>query len=80
MNFAASHLNLDYRLKCFPFSGRTAGIRFLVTGGVFKESKSGKYFCSCRQTPFPAAVRGSSTILDLFRLPRQNTRPYRPVA
>ena len=80
MNFAASLLDLDYRLKRFPVSARTAGIHLLLTEGVFGEKKSAKYFRFCWQIVFSAAARGSTAVLELFRLPRQITRPYRPVA
>ena len=80
MNFAATLLELDYRSKPFAVSRCTAGIRLLVTEGVFGERKSTKDFRFSWQIPCPAAVRGSGTVLELVRLPRQITRPYRPVA
>ena len=80
MNFAATLLDLDYRSKPFPVSGWMAGIRRFETEGVFGKRKSTKYFRFSRQIPYPAAVRGSTTVLELFGLPRQITRPYRPVA
>ena len=80
MNFAATLLDLDYRSKPFPVSSCTAEIRMFETEGVFGERKSTKYFRFSWQIPCPAAVRGSGTVLELVRLPRQITRPYRPVA
>ena len=80
MNFAATLLDLDDRSKPFPVSGCTAGIRMFETEGVFGKRKSTKYFRFSWQILFPAVVRGSTIVLDLFRLPRQITRPYRPVA
>jgi hypothetical protein len=80
MNFAATLLDLDYRLKPFSVSGRRAGIRIFETEGAFGKRKSSKYFRFFWQILFPAVVRTSTTVLELFRLPRQITRPYRPVA
>jgi hypothetical protein len=80
MNFNCLLLDLDYRSKRFPVSGRMAGIRLLMTEGMFRERKSASYFRFGRKIPFPMSIKGSSAILELFRLPRQITRPYRPVA
>jgi hypothetical protein len=75
-------ITFGFRLSVKAFSGfRQDGGNSLATDRrSVRRKKSAKYFRFCWQIVFSAAARGSTAVLELLRLPRQITRPYRPVA